>query len=56
MALSAMINSVLRWSSVSQPTSGVTAAVVHPNSRFASTRSANSESPTYMTVGDVSGE
>ena len=35
----------------SQPTSGVTAAVVHPNSRFASTRSANNESPIYKTFG-----
>ena len=43
IALPAILNSVFRCSSISHPTSGVTAAVVQPNSRFASTKSMTRE-------------
>ena len=43
IALPATLNSVFRCNSISHPTSGVTAAVVQPNSRFASTRSLSSK-------------
>ena len=44
---------VFFWISISTPTSGVTAAVIQPNSRLASTKSAKRESPIYKTFDEA---